>query len=173
MQLTKQQIKKANKLLKALCETEFINGEKVYPFFDSEKEAEYICSVLEERQLLIAHWYESNKITRLASNEYTCNAVATNLLDKEFSKDKKSMFSNNLTFISLLVSVVLNILLIGNQFRKSNDPLKLKANLDACMIRELKLNHIVDSLNLIGQKSEEKIQAMKKEVMQLKEKIQN
>ena len=162
MQLTKQQIKKANKLLKALCETEFINGEKVYPFFDSEKEAEYICSVLEERQLLIAHWYDSNRITRLASNENTCNAVETNLLDKELSKDKKSIFSINLTLISLIVSVILNILLIGNQFRKSDDSSKLKANLDTCVIRESKLNQVVDSLISENHKLQEQVKALKK-----------
>lgn len=162
MQLTKQQIKKANKLLKALCETEFINGEKVYPFFDSKKEAEYICSVLEERQLLIAHWYDGNRITRLASNENTCNAVETNLLDKELSKDKKSIFSINLTLISLIVSVILNILLIGNQFRKSDDSSKLKANLDTCVIRESKLNQVVDSLISENHKLQEQVKALKK-----------
>lgn len=89
MKLTKQQIKKANKLLKALCESGHLLDEKVYPFFKSEKEAEYVCLELKERNFLSLITDNDGKINRLTSNEYTRNAVDNNLLDKELMQQAK------------------------------------------------------------------------------------
>lgn len=125
MELSKSQIKKANKLLKLLCKLKHLVGNEVYPLFDSITDAVYICSALEEKLFLIVEWKEGKKIAILTSNENTCNAVTNNLLDKEFKKGKKSMFSANLNLIFLIVSVILNIVLIGSHFQKSDDPSKL------------------------------------------------
>jgi hypothetical protein len=89
MTLTEQQIKRANKLLDELCKNEHLNAEDVYPLFDTEKDAEYVCSILAKRDLIIAHWYEGDKIAIIVSNENTCNAVENNLLDNELIRQAK------------------------------------------------------------------------------------
>lgn len=173
MQFTKQQIKRANKLLDELCKHRDLGAEQVYAIFDSKREAEDICTILQKKELLFAMWAEGHEIVVLRSNENTRIAVETNLLVKEFKKDKKSAFLTNLTLISLIVSVVLNIGLIGSRFLKSDDSSKSKANLDACMIRESKLNHAVDSLSVQNHNLQDKATKLETEIVQLKQKIQN
>ncbi len=173
MELTKQQIERANKLLDLLCQSGHLGAEKAYSLFDSKSDAEYVCTVLEKKELLYVAWVEPNDIYALRINENTCNAVETKLLNKELSKDKKSMFSINLNLIFLIVSLVLNILLIGNHFLKSDDPSKLKANLDSCMIRESKLNYVVDSLSVQNHNLQDKVIKLETEIVQLKQKGQN
>lgn len=158
MTLNEQQTKRANKLLKALCGTDFINGENVYPFFDSEKEAVYVCSVLADRQLLTANWNENDIIAELISNENTCNAVENKLLDKELNSEKRTILSSKLNIIVAIFSIVFGIVGFGagslvHYSPKSGDSSELKANLDAYETRESEyltrvsnLNHVVDSL---------------------------
>jgi hypothetical protein len=89
MQLTSEQTKRANKLLDLLCEVECLAGEEAYSLFDSKRDSEYVCSVLEKERLLNVSWIDGKIIDILSRNENTCNAVATNLLDKELIKQAK------------------------------------------------------------------------------------
>lgn len=171
MTLSEQQIKIAIKLLDLLCKTKQLDAKQAYSFFDSKSDAEYVCTVLKKRQLLIATFVGENDICALTVNENTCNAIK--LLKKELKKDKKSVLLTNLTLISLIVSVVLNIGLIGNRFLKSDDSSKLKANLDTCMIRESNLNHVVDSLSLQNRNLQDKAIKLETEIVKLKQKDQN
>lgn len=166
--LTKEQIKKANILLDQMCKNRVLGTEQAYAIFDSKIDAEYVCTTLETKQLLTVQWATGHQIATLRSNENTRNAVETNLLDKEFSSKKKSIYSVNLNLIFLIVSVILNIGLIGIQFRKPDDSSKLKANLEACNIRELKLTHLVDSLSLKNHNLQNKVIELEKEAVQLK-----
>jgi hypothetical protein len=90
MTLTEQQTQKANKLLDELCKSGHLDAENVYPLFDTERDAEYVCSILERKELIIAHWNDGNKIALIVSNEDTCNAVDNKLLDKELVRQAKS-----------------------------------------------------------------------------------
>lgn len=89
MTLTEQQTKRANKLLDELCKNRDLGAKQVYSLFDSKSEAEYVCTDLAKRQLLIAHWGEGHEVYALLCNEKTCNAVETNLLDRELMKQAK------------------------------------------------------------------------------------
>ena len=89
MTLTEQQTKRASKLLDLLCKAGQLNAEQAYAIFDSKSDAEYVCTVLEEKQLLYATWVDPNDICALTSNDKTCNAVETNLLDKELIQQVK------------------------------------------------------------------------------------
>ena len=89
MKLTEQQIKRANKLLDLLCRAGLLSSDQAYSVFDSKSDAEYVCAVLEKKQLLYATWVDPNDIWVLRINENTCNAVANNLLDKELIQQAK------------------------------------------------------------------------------------
>lgn len=89
MTLTEQQTKRANKLLEQLCKNRILVAEQVYAIFDSKSDAEYVCTVLEKKQLLYASWDDPNDICVLRINENTCNAVETNLLDKVLIQQAK------------------------------------------------------------------------------------
>ena len=89
MKLTEQQTKRANKLLDLLCEAGDLNGEEAYYLFDSKSDAEYVCSVLEKERLLSILWVDGKIIDILSRNENTCNAVVTNLLDKNLMQQAK------------------------------------------------------------------------------------
>jgi hypothetical protein len=89
MTLTEQQTKRANKLLDLLCEVGDLNGIEAYSLFDSKNDAVYVCSVLEKERLLSIFWVDGKIIDILSRNENTCNAVATNLLDKELIQQAK------------------------------------------------------------------------------------
>jgi len=89
MQLTSEQTKRANKLLDLLCEVGDLNGVEAYSLFDSKSDAEYVCSVLEKERLLSIFWVDGKIIDILSRNENTCNAVVTNLLDKELIQQAK------------------------------------------------------------------------------------
>ncbi len=151
MKLTKQQIKTANKLLDKLCKAEHLDAEEVYPLFGTERDAEYICSVLEKEDLIIAHWYEGNKIAIIVSNENTCDCVENKRLNKEFSSEKRTVLSSKLNIIVAIFSIISAISGFGVGVLVSHSPESseystIKANLDDCIIRESKLNHVVDSL---------------------------
>ena len=49
MQLTKQQIKRANKLFDQLCKNRDIGAEQAYSIFVSKREAEDVCTILETK----------------------------------------------------------------------------------------------------------------------------
>jgi hypothetical protein len=83
MTLTEQQIKKANILLDELCKNRELEAEQVYSIFDSKTDAEYVCTVLEKKELLHAAWVEGHEIFAIRVTVGTCNAVANSLLDKE------------------------------------------------------------------------------------------
>lgn len=172
IKLTKQQIQRANKLLDLLCKSGQIDGSKMYPLFKSKSDAEYVCSFLESEKLL-STIHAGPGIAKLDRTEKTCDCIENDRLMKEFRKDRKSVFSGNLTLISLIVSVVLNIGLIGNRFLTSGDPSKSRANLDAGVIRESKLNHVVDSLSVQNHNLQDKVIKLETEIVQLKQKDQN
>jgi len=88
MTLTEQQTKRANELLDLLCEAGDLSGEQAYSLFDSKSDAECVCSVLEKEQLLSIFWV-GKIIDILSRNKNTCNAVVTNLLDKELIQQAK------------------------------------------------------------------------------------
>lgn len=163
MSLNKQQTPKAKKLLDELCKTGNLDAEQVYPLFDSENETEFVCAFLEETNFLkIIPSGNGTRIIRLISTENTCNCVKNNLLDKEFRDTKKLAFTADVKLIGLIISVILNICLIGNLFLKSDDSLKLKPNLDTCVTRESKLNHVVDSITIENQKLQNQVKNLEK-----------
>lgn len=89
MTLTEQQTERANKLLDLLCKAGHLSAEQAYSVFDSKGDAEYVCTVLEKKQLLYAAWVDPNDICLLRINENTCNAVETKLLDKALTQQAK------------------------------------------------------------------------------------
>ena len=169
MQLTNKQIKKANKLLDLLCKSKQIEGEKVYPLFESNVDAEYVCSELEKEQLLKVIRYTDNGIAKLLSSDKTCDCVENNRLDKESSSANRNVLNSKLNIFFLIVSLILNIILIGNNFLKSENHNQSKDNLDDCKIHESKLNHVIDSLTLDSRKLQDKVTTLEKEVKQLRQ----
>ena len=83
--LTKPQIKKANKLLEILCESDRISIDKENPLFDSEDEAEFICKFLKSRDLLNMT-SDDKRIYDVSKNYNTYNTVKNDVLLKEYEK---------------------------------------------------------------------------------------
>lgn len=83
MTLNEQQTNRANKLLDELCKNRELEAEQVYAIFDSKTDAEYVCTVLEKKELLHAAWVEGHEILAIRITVKTCNAVENNLLDRE------------------------------------------------------------------------------------------
>lgn len=84
MDLTKEQIERANKLLDSLCKSKSLNNIQVDSFFDNAGEELFVCKELEKKNLLKATWLDGGRIAGITSREITCNAVETNSLMKEF-----------------------------------------------------------------------------------------
>jgi hypothetical protein len=163
MKLTKQQIKTANKLLRLLCKTGHIDAENVYPLFDTESDAEYVCTLLEKEQIIIAHWYSGHKIAILIRNENTCDCVENKRLDKQFSSEKRTVLNSKLNIVVAIISIISAISGFGVGVLVSHSPESIeystiKTNLDDCIIRESKLNHVVDSLKNENKRLSEKAQ---------------
>jgi hypothetical protein len=163
MKLTKQQIKTANKLIGLLCKDGQLDAENVYPLFDTESDAEYVCTILEKEHIIIAHWYSGHKIAILVRNENTCDCIENKRLDKQFSSEKRTVLSSKLNIIVAVISIISAISGFGVGVLISHSPESIeystiKANLDACTIRESKLNHDVDSLKNENKRLSEKVQ---------------
>lgn len=106
MELSKKQIKKANYLLKALCESEHMIGEKIYSFFDSPDETKSICYILEKYQYLYTH--STNKeIIKLTISDKTCLGINQSSLNTPKPKSIIYKFVRNPIIQIMSIIVIL------------------------------------------------------------------
>lgn len=168
MKLNNSQIKKAKNLLKILCDSKSLIGEKVYTLFESNEEAQYVCDILQEMELLSVQWSSGHRIAELRLNKNTHNAVKNNTLSNLKHKSLKSKITENLKLIGLLASLILNVILLVNSVVKTDYHSISQDNLDNYIIRESKLNNVIDSLNIENKKLRTELSTLSKEITKLK-----
>lgn len=100
MNPTNPQIKKANDLLKELCEHKILENDQILKFFENENEARNICELLKDKYL--SFYPTDPRIGVIRSNDNTCNAVKNKLLDIEFKNETPLSINKQLKIIELI-----------------------------------------------------------------------
>lgn len=110
--LTPRQIKKANKLLKYLCEHDKIDMNYVYSLFDSTEEANSTCYKLRDKRKAISGTFGNDRFYKISKNDNTLSFYKNNILLKEYRENRIKSILSYLKIISLTFSIILNIVLL-------------------------------------------------------------
>lgn len=150
IELDKEQSKKADLLLKSLCDSDAtFDREEADKIFLSESESDFVCSILEKRGLIdIISKTENDLLYRFTKTDVTCGFLKNGGLTKEYKKSKKLDWYK---IIPIILSVIFGGLTL--YFANLNYHLKQKQHQTDNRVYDLSnenksLKKNVDSLNV-------------------------
>jgi len=112
-ELTKQNAKKADQLLKRLCESGSLNMEKTYSVFEDDNVTDYVCSIFQENRLAnitkISAQSGEKSIYYMCSTENTSGFLKNGGFKYVYEKSHKKDWIKITTLIIFFISVAFAI----------------------------------------------------------------
>lgn len=117
--MTKEQSKKATKLLGLLCEKGNLTNTEVSLFFkDNGNEASFICEELEKIELIRVTRGPVNKIAGLNKTEKTCNEYKIRISNKKLIIKIFKKFWKIIVGIGIILGIILTVIQITDSLHK-------------------------------------------------------